>query len=96
MNGLLGATLAVSLAIVIPVTLVVAVLLTFKVAGPLYRFRVFLNQVKRGERPEDCRIRKSDELQDFCELLNEATAPLRSHASTPHEAPAEAEAQPAA
>ena len=38
---------------------------------------MFLNQVIRGEKPEPCRIRKRDELQDFCKLLNEVTAPLR-------------------
>jgi hypothetical protein len=67
----------ISMAILIPTTLVVGVLATFLVAGPLYRFEIFLNSIRNGERPSDCRLREGDELQDFCKLLNEATRPLR-------------------
>ena len=77
MNELLAKTLMLSFAIGLPIIAAVGVLQTFKVAGPIHRFRMFLGQVARGERPADCQIRKGDELQEFCELLNEATAPLR-------------------
>jgi ABC-type Fe3+ transport system permease subunit len=66
-----------ALAISLSLTFVAGVLLTHRVAGPIYRFTKFLESVKRGERPADCRIRRNDELQDFCQLLNEATAPMR-------------------
>jgi hypothetical protein len=55
----------------------VGVLTTFRVAGPLYRIEMFLKQVARGEKPADCRLRKGDELVEFCEVVNLATAPLR-------------------
>jgi len=74
-------TLWLSLAVVVPVTTLVGVLSTFRIAGPLYRFGVFLRQVQAGDRPADCRLRKGDELQDLCVLLNETTAPLRHAAS---------------
>lgn len=78
MNRLLAETLLLSFAIGLPVTALVGVLQTFKVAGPIHRFREFLGDVARGEQPEDCRIRRGDELHEFCRILNEATAPLRT------------------
>lgn len=74
-------TLWLSLAIVLPLTTIVGVLATFRIAGPLHRFSVFLRDIKNGKRPADCRLRKGDELQDFCALLNEATAPIRHGAN---------------
>ena len=70
--------LSLSLGIVLPLTLAVGVLSTFRIAGPLYRFTEFLKETKRGDRPKDCVLRKGDELQDFCTLLNEVTEPLRT------------------
>lgn len=72
----------ISMAVLIPATLIVGILATFLVAGPLYRFEQFLNAVRRGENPPDCRLRKGDELHDFCELLNEVTQPLRTARDT--------------
>jgi hypothetical protein len=60
------------------VTLVVGILATFLVAGPLYRFEQFLRASLNGENPPDCRLRKGDELSEFCGLLNDATRHLRT------------------
>ena len=76
------AVLLISAALVLPLTFFVGVLVTFRVAGPLYRFELFLKDVERGAKPADCRLRKGDELQDLCELLNRATAPLRKGAAS--------------
>jgi nitrogen fixation/metabolism regulation signal transduction histidine kinase len=77
MNASLEALL-LSLGIVLPLALAVGVLSTFRIAGPLHRFAEFMKETKRGDRPEDCVLRKGDELQDFCALLNEVTEPLRT------------------
>lgn len=69
MLGVLGLSLSL--------TLVTGIVVIHRVAGPLYRMRRFLEQVARGERPADCSLRTRDELKDFCESLNRATAPLR-------------------
>lgn len=69
--------LLVSFLIFLPLIFCVGVLVTFRIAGPLYRFEVYLKQVIRGERPADCRLRSGDELHGLCELINQATAPLR-------------------
>ena len=68
--------LALALLIFAPMTLALGIILMHRVAGPIYRFEQFLNAVKVGEHPEPCRLRKGDELWDFCELLNEVTEPL--------------------
>lgn len=69
--------LGLSFGVCLPLIFCVGVVITFRIAGPLYRFERFLESVKKGEKPADCRLRKGDELQDFCVLLNEVTAPLR-------------------
>lgn len=74
--------LVVSCAVLLPLTFCVGVLVTFRVAGPLHRFEMFLKAIAAGQKPADCRIRKTDDLQDFCRLLNEATAPLRRSAES--------------
>jgi hypothetical protein len=74
---LLSESLFLTFALLFPLTILVGILMTFRIVGPLYRFRVFLSEVIAGKRPADCVIRKGDELQDFCQMLNLATAPLR-------------------
>ncbi len=75
--GILLKVLFLSLAVVLPLTLLVGVIVTNKIAGPIYRFSVFLNDVRSGKRPRECKLRSGDYLMDFCKLLNVATAPLR-------------------
>ena len=70
-------SLAYSIAVVLPLTMGVGVLVTFRIAGPVYRFSQFLKSIAAGERPADCVLRKGDELQELCTLLNRATAPQR-------------------
>ena len=70
--------LLIALVLLIPMTLALGIVLTHKIAGPLYRFEMFLNAVMAGEHPEPCRLRKGDELMEFCELLNQVTEPLRN------------------
>ena len=87
--GALLISFAVAFLLLAPLSLAIGVRTTFPVLGPLYRFRIFLRQVADGTHPGPCRIRKTDELHDFCELLNEVTAPLR--ASSAQDAPLERE-----
>jgi hypothetical protein len=78
--------------VLVPLTLVVGIRSTFRVIGPLHRFRLFLSGVLAGEQHAPCRIRAGDELHDFCDMLNRVTEPLR----VPPEAGADVEtAEPA-
>jgi hypothetical protein len=84
-------TAVVSFAVLLPISFMVGVLITFRVAGPVYRLEQFLGSIIRGEKPADCRLRRGDQLQDLCALLNRATASLRAHE---HEQDGQPEAQP--
>jgi hypothetical protein len=64
-----------------PLMLGVGIVATFKIAGPLHHFEQFLRAVRDGQQVAPCQIRKGDELQEFCTLLNEVTAPLRERAA---------------
>ena len=79
----LKTNLLITFLLLVPLTLSIGIMVTFRVAGPLYRFEVFLKQIIAGEKPQDCHIRKDDELQELCRLLNEATAPLRVRDDAP-------------
>lgn len=68
----------------LPLTLLVGVIASFRFAGPLYRFDVFLKAVAAGERPQDIRLRSGDELKELATLLNDATRPLREESQGAH------------
>lgn len=72
-----------TLGLLVPLTLLLGISTTFTVVGPIYRFRLYLEDLLAGEATAACKIRKGDELQDFCELLNEATAPLLATSKAP-------------
>jgi hypothetical protein len=74
--------LLVSALVFLPLTFAVGVLTTFRIAGPLYRFEMHLKQLLRGERPGPIRLRKGDQLVDFCELLNRTVASLLATSGT--------------
>ena len=81
-----------TLLVVLPVFLLLGIVGTFRIFGPLYRFRVFLRAVAAGRHPAPCHIRRGDELQDICQLLNVVTAPLREDQAEPEPSLTEREA----
>jgi hypothetical protein len=70
--------LLLTFAMLAPMALGVGIVATFRIAGPLYRIEKFLRNMKEGKQIEPCTIRKGDELQELCSLLNDVTAPLRA------------------
>lgn len=64
--------LGASFLLIVPSLMVIGVRLTFRIAGPLYRMEQHLRSVAAGDAVELCAIRKEDELQEFCVLLNDA------------------------
>lgn len=77
--------LLVSFGMLLPLTIAVGIMVTFRIAGPVYRFEQYLKAVVRGEELGPCRIRKGDEFQELCELINEATAPVRAQRAAERE-----------
>jgi signal peptidase II len=85
-------SLLLTFCVVLPLVFLVGVLLTFRIAGPVYRFETYLKQLLRGENPGECRLRQGDELEELCGLINQATEPLREKlAPTQPQAPTESE-----
>ncbi|MDA1264989.1 MAG: hypothetical protein O2816_07920 [Planctomycetota bacterium] len=77
-NDVVLRVVAISFGVFLPLTFMVGILSTFRIAGPVYRFEQFLEAVRRGERPRDFRLRKGDELTGLAQLINDATQPLRT------------------
>lgn len=82
-NARLGWTFILSVGLLAPAMFVVGLLLTHRIAGPIYRFEEFLKSVIAGRMREECRIRKGDEFQDLCDLINRATADARATSNAP-------------
>jgi methyl-accepting chemotaxis protein len=78
--GVLRSSVLLSLSVLVPVTIGVGLVLTHRLAGPIYRFETYLRGVVSGEQNGRCKIRDGDELQEFCELLNDAISKLRTEA----------------
>jgi hypothetical protein len=77
-NGILLGVFLTSFGMLLPALFVVGLVMTHRIAGPIYRLEVFFNQILGGQRPGDVRLRRGDELHEFCDLVNQATAPLRA------------------
>ena len=75
--GMFAVILGISVFVFLPLVVMVGIHLTFRVAGPLYRFRQYLDDVENRRPTDKCAIRKGDQLQHLCELINEVTEPLR-------------------
>jgi hypothetical protein len=82
MPQVLGTSFLVTFCMLAPLMIIIGIRSTFKIVGPLYRFRVHLRGVLARQDSQPCRIRSDDELQDFCSLLNQVTAPLREGIET--------------
>jgi len=76
--GVVQRVLLISLALLLPAVLLVAVRATFPVAGPVFAMKRYLKRVADGEDLPPLRIRKDDELQDLCALINAALAAART------------------
>jgi hypothetical protein len=70
--GLLSQVFGFSLLVLLPCVSLIGVLLTFRIAGPIYRFERYLADVASGGKPGPCRLREGDQLGELCELINAA------------------------
>ncbi|MEM7309303.1 MAG: hypothetical protein AAF682_21645 [Planctomycetota bacterium] len=62
--------------LIIPLIFAVGVLITHRIAGPIYRFEQHLMGIVKGEKVRPCKIRDGDELQELCQIINMATETL--------------------
>lgn len=66
-------TIIVSLA-----TMIVALFVSHKIAGPLYHFKKVMQALSEGDFSSDFRIRHLDQLQDIADVFNKMIARVRS------------------
>lgn len=62
--------LAIRMFIIMPFVAVLAVFLSHRIAGPLYRIKKTIQEVAAGDYSMRLRLRKTDELQDLADEIN--------------------------
>ncbi|MFH1846764.1 MAG: methyl-accepting chemotaxis protein [Candidatus Omnitrophota bacterium] len=62
--------LLIRLMFLVPFIVTIGLIMSHRIAGPLYRMKVFLQSVSSGSYDRKLRLRKKDELQDLAESLN--------------------------
>ena len=75
-----GLTVTLEVLIVAPLVIIVGVLLTHKVAGPLVRVKAALEQMRQGNFDVHLRLRKGDLVDDVADHVNRLAAALRQRA----------------
>ncbi len=75
-NGTLLSLLGITLLAIMPVTYLVGVLTTFRIAGPVYRMEQYFSELQEHGYTGPCRIRKSDQLQELVAAMNKAVETL--------------------
>ncbi|MEK6733194.1 MAG: methyl-accepting chemotaxis protein [Candidatus Omnitrophota bacterium] len=74
--GLISGGLLVAVITALSATIVV-VLMTHRIAGPMYRFEKYIREVGSGKLYSDLKIRKKDQFQNMVEALNKMTDDLK-------------------
>ncbi len=69
-SALVRQNILISLALLVPPFLIAGVLITFRIAGPIYRFQKYFEDLAKNGYSGPCTIRRGDELQDFCRTIN--------------------------
>lgn len=94
-SAVLMRNLLITLGVLIPFMAVFGVLITHRIAGPIYKFERYLEGVARGDERGECCIRKGDELHDLCERINMAVHSLKARRAETAEAEDSAQAKAA-
>jgi signal transduction histidine kinase len=84
MPSIISEILIFTFGLVLPLIFAVGVLITHRIAGPIYRFEEHLKDVTEGRYAGPCRIRAGDELQELCDAINGAVQHLQAKADPGH------------
>ncbi len=80
MPSIISEILIFTFGLVLPLIFAVGVLITHRIAGPIYRFEQYLKAVVEEKANGPCRIRSGDELQELCDVINAAVEHLERKA----------------
>lgn len=82
-NGILPGVFGITMLVILPLTYAVGVLSTFRIAGPVYRLKLFLREIREKGYEEPCRLRDGDKLQDLADEISETVEFLIDHQQRP-------------
>ena len=68
--------LGVSFGLILPLCFAVGIMVTFRIAGPVYAFEEFFKRIARGEQAGRLSLRKGDQLTELCDHINAAMTVL--------------------
>lgn len=71
-------TVIIATAVVSVATILIVLFISHSIAGPAYRFKKVLSSLGYGDFSGECRIRRTDALQDVAGVLNETMSKIRS------------------
>jgi hypothetical protein len=68
--------LGASFGLILPLCFAVGIMVTFRIAGPVYALEEYFKRIARGEQAGRISLRKGDQLTELCEHVNAAMAAL--------------------
>ena len=71
----------ITLALITLATIVVTFIISHRLFGPLYRFKMDLAEIGKGDLIKEVRLRNKDQLTDFVLTINNMTSSLNSRVS---------------
>lgn len=88
--------LAISAGLLLPLILAIGTSIVLRFVGPIYRFETWIGLVLRGEDPGPCRLRRGDDLNELCALIDAVALPMREANATEAETTQHESTAPAA
>ena len=79
---MLTTSLTLTFAVLVPGTFLVGLLITHRIAGPIHALERYIERHLAGEKQGPCTLRKGDELQELCELVNHALGKTQAQISS--------------
>ncbi len=70
------------LGLITPLVFVIAIVLSHRIAGPIYRIKKTLDEISKGDYAKRLHLRKTDELKDVADSINRAIDKLEEKAKT--------------
>lgn len=80
-NGVLPGVLGITLLAIMPLTYIVGVLTTFRIAGPVHRMKMYLRDVEEHGFQKPLRLRRGDKLVELAEQLSHTVEKLAAQAA---------------
>ncbi|MEM7166359.1 MAG: hypothetical protein AAF581_12905 [Planctomycetota bacterium] len=85
-----------SIIVLIPITFLIGIRTTFRLAGPIWKLERHMERLAAGEDPGELYFRKGDEFVALPKLVNDAVARVQQDAAAAGEAVHSPDAEPAA